>query len=181
MDNDDYLEQLIFNIKKELTKKLSNFSDINNTIDKAALRSYAKWTTKSYTRVCLFENEDFELILICWNPKAQTPIHDHDEKSCRVFFFDGPFQESIYCEEGVESLTIRKMEIGSSACMKKGRHCHSLKNMSDERVMTLHLYNEPIKTCRVRKNKNLPMEKVLLKNDFTVEMTEKELLEKSCV
>ncbi len=171
MDDDDYLEQLINIIKRELTKKLSNFSETNNFIDRSALRSFAKWTTKPYTRVCLFENKDFELILICWNPKAQTPIHDHDEQSCRVFFFDSPFQENIYCEEGVESLKVREMEIGSSAGMKKGRHCHALKNMSDQPVMTLHLYHEPIKSCRVRKHESHPMEEVHLKNDFTVRMT----------
>ena len=165
LDN-DYLKQLIDQIKKELDKKRSNFSDINKLINRQNLLPYAKWTQKPYTRVCLFENKAFELILICWNPMAQTTIHDHDEQSCRVFFFDGPFQETIYCDQGKETLTIKNIQSGTSTCMKKGRACHSLKNVSNHPVMTLHLYNEPIKSCRTRKQNETQMEEKVLQYDF---------------
>ncbi len=168
LDN-SYLEQLINQIKKELDKKTSNFSDINDIVNRQVLLPFAKWTEKAYTRVCLFENKAFELILICWNPMAQTTIHDHNEQSCRVFFFDGPFQETIYCDKGEESLSIKNIEPGTTTCMKKGRACHSLKNLSNHPVMTLHLYNEPIKSCRTRKNEEIQMKETTLKYDFLVQ------------
>ncbi len=162
----DYLEQLINQIKKELDNKTSSFSDTNNMIDRQTLLPFAKWTEKAYTRVCLFENKAFELILICWNPMAQTTIHDHNEQSCRVFFFDGPFQETIYCDKGEKALNSRNIELGATTCMKKGRACHALKNLSNHSVMTLHLYNEPIKSCRTRKQSEMQMEEKILKYDF---------------
>lgn len=167
---DEYLEQLITQIKLELDNKYPDFIDTNTMIDKQALLEYAIWTDKPYTRVCLFENTAFELILICWNPNAQTAIHDHDDQNCRVFFLDGPFQETIYCVNGKNTLQTNHIDPGSTSRMKKGRLCHSLKNASDRKAMTLHLYNEPIKSCRVRKSsKDVPMEKTLLVNDFVVE------------
>ncbi len=165
LDN-DYLQQLINDIKNELDKKRSNFSGINERINRKNLLPYAKWTSKPYTRICLFENKAFELILICWNPMAQTTIHDHDEQSCRVFFFDGPFQETIYCHQGKETLMIKNIQPGTTTCMKKGRACHALKNVSNQPVMTLHLYNEPIKSCRTRKQEETQMEETTLKYDF---------------
>ena len=166
--DDDYLEHLISQIKRELDKKISDFSNINQLIDRKALLPFAKWTERPYTRVCLFENKAFELILICWNPMAQTTIHDHNEQSCRVFFFDSPFQETIYCDQGEKTLSIRNIQSGASTCMKKGRACHSLKNISNHKVMTLHLYNEPIKSCRTRRQEEVQMEEKILKYDFQV-------------
>lgn len=165
----NYRKQLINQIQKELAKKNADFSDTNDMIDPQALLFYAKWTEKPYTRVCLFKNTAFELILICWNPMAQTPIHDHNEQSCRVFFFDGPFQETIYCDKGEKVLHTRNIKLGETTCMDEGKQCHSLKNRSKRKGMTLHLYNEPIKYCRVRKSgKDLPMEKTMLQYDFIV-------------
>ena len=63
---------------------------------KSAFEIFCSWSESTYTRNCIFENERFELILICWQSSQKTPIHDHGGEECWVKFIDGEFKETIY-------------------------------------------------------------------------------------
>jgi len=145
-----YIDNLVLeaaNIVEKDEPDLSNFQDLLTTND---LITYAQWSNeKPYSRVCLFENEDFELVLICWNPDAKTAIHNHNEQNCWVFSVDADIEEVLYCKEGKAVTEINQLGKGDITFMEKGNKCHSLQNVSGERAMTLHLYNEPIRKCEV--------------------------------
>lgn len=145
-----YIDKLVLEAAKIVENdnlELSHFSDILNRND---LLPYAQWSDdKAYMRICLFENTDFELILICWNTDAKTAVHNHNEQNCWVFSVDAAIEEVLYCAKGQASLEINRIAPGGRTFMGKGNKCHSLENKSDVPVMTLHLYNEPIKKCEV--------------------------------
>ncbi len=46
------------------------------------LRAKGTWSQDHYTRNCIFENENFELILLCWEAGQATPVHDHGGEEC---------------------------------------------------------------------------------------------------
>lgn len=117
---------------------------------------YATWSEDCYTRNCIAENENFELILICWNIGQKTPIHDHGGEQCWVSIVDGEFKENIYNENEKGELNVvrnAKMKSGDVTYMVDFMGFHNLENVSDNRSMSLDLYANPIKSCKVYDSK----------------------------
>jgi cysteine dioxygenase len=118
----------------------------------AEFKKYATWSEICYTRNCIVENENFELILICWEKEQVTAIHDHGGEECWVYFVDGDFREHIYTENESGELDIVKTtntNAGDISYMIDFMGFHNLENTSNKRSMSLHLYAKPIKNCNV--------------------------------
>ena len=128
----------------------------------AEFEKYATWSETCYTRNCIVENEDYELILICWEKGQATAIHDHGGEECWVYFVEGDFREHVYTEDDQEKLNVIKTtnsKPGDVAYMIDFMGFHNLENRSNKRAMSLHLYANPIKACNVYDSK---------KNEFTL-------------
>jgi cysteine dioxygenase len=114
--------------------------------------SLCSWCDDTYTRNCIFENEKFELILICWEAGQFTPIHDHGGEECWVKVLEGEFKESIYKLEpngklvNVKSVISKK---GDITYMIDFMGFHRLENLSNKRSISLHLYAKPIHDCQI--------------------------------
>lgn len=121
------------------------------SIPQEAFEGFCFWSSGCYTRNCIFENEKFELILICWEKNQKTPIHDHDGEECWVKVIDGTLKETLYKQES-SGLTQIKSTIsvkGTISYMIDFMGYHKLENISGHRAMSLHLYAKPIKKCNV--------------------------------
>ena len=126
------------------------------TLPIAEFKKYATWSETCYTRNCIAENDDFELILICWEKGQATAIHDHGGEECWVYFVEGEFRENIYTQEKEGELNVVKTSIakpGDVAYMIDFMGYHNLENQSNKRSMSLHLYAKPIKNCNVYDSK----------------------------
>jgi len=113
---------------------------------------YVSWSDECYTRNCIVDNEKFELILICWCVGHGTPIHDHDGEECWVKVIKGEFKETIYKKDETGELNIVKTAISKQnqvTYMKDFMGFHTLKNLSNKKSMSLHLYAKPIRKCRI--------------------------------
>lgn len=54
-------------------------------------------TTKNYTRnLIATDNETYTLLLLCWNPNKESPIHDHPCDGCWLRVCQGKIQETRY-------------------------------------------------------------------------------------
>lgn len=118
----------------------------------AEFEKHATWSETCYTRNCIAENEDFELILLCWEKGQVTAIHDHGGEECWVYFVEGEFREHVYTENKNGELDIVKttnIKPGDVGYMIDFMGFHNLENRSNKRSMTLHLYAKPIKNCNV--------------------------------
>jgi len=116
-----------------------------------AFEDYSSWSSECYTRNCILDNEQFELILICWGGGQRTPIHDHGGEECWVKVIEGKFKECIYNEKEDGELEVVKssiVDVNEVSYMIDFMGFHSLENLSDERSMSLHLYAKPIRSCR---------------------------------
>ena len=120
-------------------------------IPQEAFEVFCSWSEECYTRNCIFENENFELILICWEKDQKTPIHDHDGEECWVKVIDGTLKETLYKETsgGPTQFKSSISEKGAISYMMDFMGYHKLENISDRRAMSLHLYAKPIKKCNV--------------------------------
>jgi len=115
------------------------------------LMKYGHWEEASYTRICLERTRKFELLLLCWEPNSETPIHGHDGQQCWVKQVLGDVEEVLYsCTDSApcpESRAI--LEPGDLTYMSKTSGYHMLRNKCRHRAMTLHLYVKPINHCEV--------------------------------
>jgi cysteine dioxygenase len=113
---------------------------------------FSSWSNDCYTRNCIVENQQFELILICWCQGHQTPIHDHGGEECWVKVIDGELKETIYKHNEATELIEVKSAIAKAndiTYMKDFMGFHQLENVANKRSMTLHLYAKPIRECNM--------------------------------
>lgn len=116
-----------------------------------AFEEFSSWSNDCYTRNCIFDNDQFELILLCWEKGQMTPIHDHGGEECWVKIIEGEFKETIYKENEKGGLDIVKSSIAKSndiTYMIDFMGYHSLENLSNKRSMSLHFYAKPIRNCK---------------------------------
>ena len=145
------LNELISALKNEQSTK---YHDILHSMEipKSAFEVFCSWSESTYTRNCIFENERFELILICWQSSHKTPIHDHGGEECWVKVIDGEFKETVYKLNEVSEVNILKTNLfkaGDISYMIDFMGCHQLKNLSSHRALSLHLYAKPIRNCNI--------------------------------
>lgn len=132
----------------DITKKLSLGPD--------DLEPFAHWDKDFYTRNCVSRNDDYELILLCWEPGQKTPIHCHNGEECWVYSVQGELEERRFKlideqkdQDDLKETRRAMMREGRVAYMNDEMGFHSLHNLSKERAMTLHLYVSPIDSCRI--------------------------------
>lgn len=130
----------------------TTYSEIihNFYIPNADFEDYGYWSDEIYTRNCIFENDQFELILLCWNPNQITPIHDHGGEECWVRVIKGEFEEVIYSinkQEELREVKTHTAKENEVTYMIDFMGFHTLQNLTNERGMTLHLYAKPIRSC----------------------------------
>ena len=113
---------------------------------------YGSWSEEHYTRNCLYCDDKYEAILLCWEKGQYTPIHDHGGEECWVKIISGAIEETIYKPNENGAPTPVKTEVahaGSTAYMIDFMGCHRLKNVGEERAMSLHIYAKPISRCNI--------------------------------
>jgi cysteine dioxygenase len=113
--------------------------------------SYATWEAGGYTRNCLFRNDEFEFILLCWDKGVKTAYHGHDGQDCWVYQIKGTVREERVKEVGGELAICNELTLdeGNLTYMHDRMGYHALENISEGRAMTLHVYANPIEQCKV--------------------------------
>lgn len=116
------------------------------------LKQYSTWEENGYTRNCLARSKEYEIILLCWDQKAATPIHGHGGQDCWVYQVDGDVLEIRFANNERGDLEVcEKLLLGNGdiSYMTDEMGYHLIKNNSKKRAMTLHIYAGPIDACEV--------------------------------
>ena len=120
-----------------------------------AFDKYVNWDDRGYTRNCIVRDTRFELILLCWKNMQSTPIHDHGGEQCWVYQIQGKAEEHRYehVNDVLELKSSTILEPGSVTYMDDHMGYHAIQTL-ENRVMTLHIYMNPIDTCVVYNSEN---------------------------
>lgn len=150
----DKIETLSELIKQLNATDREDHAKIISSIDipKKEFMPYAFWKPSGYARNCIKRTKDYELLLLCWNPGDKTPLHGHDGQDCWVYLVDGEMTEIRYRADEEDNLTkIHQEELKGHRLtyMRDEMGYHLIKNHSQERAMTLHIYALPIEECEV--------------------------------
>ena len=148
------INSLLEFIKKLDESEIKTFPKIIKSLNIpfSEFEKYATWKKDRYTRNCIKRTAVYELILLCWNEKQGTPIHEHGGQKCWVYQINGEVAEYRYQknEQGELSETsMKKLTKGNMTYMDDKMGYHALKNIENKRSMTLHIYVSPIDSCEV--------------------------------
>lgn len=114
---------------------------------------FAVFDPYKYTRNLIEQNEHYLLMLLCWSPCQQSPIHDHAGSDCWLRVLKGDLVETLYdYVENVPPIPRRNtcFHAGQISYINDTLGIHMMSNKSCETsVCTLHLYAPPYSTCQV--------------------------------
>eukprot|EP01080_Neovahlkampfia_damariscottae_P011140 gene11140-3962_t len=128
---------------EELYKLMSN-----SQVSLKDLEPYAYFTETCYARNLIFENDDYSLILLAWNPLSSSAVHAHANSQCWAKVCCNEVTEIIY--DDLESRKIIKSttcKAGSILYIDDNLGVHRLANETEKPSLTLHCYHPPIRSC----------------------------------
>ena len=148
---------------KELISTFQKFSSRNFPISKvssylqslpindASLKRYTYFEKDFYTRNLIHREEDFEILVICWPPKTNAPIHGHEGEKCWARVEEGILQIGNYEEILRSPLKLNKIDDISceSGYLDGPADIHSVKNISENFATSLHIYAKPYDACDI--------------------------------
>jgi cysteine dioxygenase len=131
---------------------------------------YIFWDKDHYTRNCIARTDEYELLLLCWEPGQGSAIHNHNKQECWVKVITGVFEETVFTYNGqtreMELVEQKKLVNSEITNMEEQSHFHKLTNVCKEPAVSLHLYMKPITKCQVY-NKNTKSLTTLAASDFS--------------
>lgn len=141
----------------ELINSLNNcgknkYQDLieNLKLDIEDVKKYCTWDKDNYTRNIIQLNNNYHLLILCWQQEQYSSIHDHGNRDCFMYVIDGMIQENIYQLKQKNLIDCQKniYKQGSDSYIMDSMGMHSIKCLSD-RAITLHLYAKPIEKYQV--------------------------------
>lgn len=146
------IENLITTLNSKLTWKNNEVATVIKKLnikqeDVANYQHFNHHTTLSYGRTCIYENNNFRLLLMSWCPGDVTAIHDHGRTDWGGVLFFGDMTHRLYTEKlgTLATATKNKMKKDSFVPIT-GNIIHLMANKTEKNIATLHIYgfNKPL-------------------------------------
>ena len=143
------------NLKNEL-QNCCNISDYLSLVKSLVLQKenfddFCYFNKDKYNRNCIVRTDNYELILLCWNPGQKTPIHCHNSQECWMYIVSGEIKEEIFKLNNQKKLSLIKTTMfnsGKFGFINDDLGLHKISNVSSSQSISLHLYVKPIDNCR---------------------------------
>lgn len=122
-------------------------------IPRAEFEKYYSWDDNRNARNVLARNEDFEILLICWERGQASPIHDFNSQEAWVHPVQGWLKEERYKINPGDDIKLEKVSsvlLGTDEySYMKHVDIHRYSNAHDARSVSLNIYRKPVKEWRV--------------------------------
>ena len=133
-------------------------------LPQVTLADYVKFKTDKYARHLVHKDEDFEILIVCWQPGQKAPIHGHEGEKCWARVETGKLQ---FCNYSIlsESPVDLKMDgqlVGGRGFLDGPAEVHSVENVFDEPAMSLHIYAKPFDACDIYDMEKKTVDRVTL-------------------
>lgn len=116
-------------------------------------REWALFGEEHYTRNLVHRCGSFELLLLAWHVGQSSPIHDHAGQNCWMAVLDGTVEEVHFRSERAGRPLVaappRRFRPGQVAYIADEIALHLVRPAAGQRAVSLHLYSNPIDSCRV--------------------------------
>lgn len=118
-------------------------------------RRFVNFDPGLYTRNLVARNEQFEILVLCWSPGQESPIHDHAGQHCFMAVLQGQVEELQYAfpvapgEGRLRPIARRTFAPGEVAYIHDRIALHKVRPHGGQHAVSLHLYARPIDVCQV--------------------------------
>tara|TARA_B100002019_G_scaffold258745_1_gene243672 strand:+ start:125 stop:580 length:456 start_codon:yes stop_codon:yes gene_type:complete len=126
------------------TKKLEELKYLLNDYNGNDWNKYVKYNQNKYNREIAFKNELCEMVIISWDKKQMSPIHNHPTKGCLLKILKGELIEENYINENniVKKINTNKIKDGIISYKIGNKILHKIINNNIKSV-SLHIYSPP--------------------------------------
>lgn len=116
-------------------------------------RRFALHRPDCYTRNLVARNDQFEMLVLCWSPGQQSPIHNHAGQHCWMAVLEGEMEETLYRapSSGGPLAEGRSLRLATRrvAYIDDGIALHRVAPVGNGSGVSLHVYSRPIDACNV--------------------------------
>lgn len=135
---------------------------------------YLSWNDDNYTRNVLARNEDFELILVCWEKGQSSPIHDFNSQEAWIHPVIGWLREERFKINPGDDTKLEKV---SSVLLCADEYTymnqvgiHRYSNAFESRSVSLNVYAKPVKEWHVydEETSDSVMQETWVNKDFNL-------------
>ncbi len=126
-------------------------------LDPRTLAPYLHFARSRYTRNLIYRDDTFELIALCWEPRSESPIHNHSGQLCWLSIQRGSLRlENFTSLDGpgpggnirlVPNGGVERAGLGALDLQQGDNGIHRVSNPFDERAVSLHVYSRPFDVC----------------------------------
>ena len=143
------IEELDQCIDGQFGEPLSRLELSKSTIEE--IEAGCDWSETFYTRNLIHRNSNYETLFLCWQPNQISPIHNHSGQDCWVNILQGTCEEKLYVLDektnNIKLISSSISEKGTNAYINDDIALHSLQNIGKNKMITLHVYSNPIDSC----------------------------------
>lgn len=115
-------------------------------------RPFAHFLPTGYARNLVHKTDAYELLVLCWEDGAESPIHDHMGQDCWMAVLEGSIEEVQFQEpagEGpLDQRAVRTFARGEVAYIHDDIALHLVRPVGGAGI-SLHLYARPYDSCHV--------------------------------
>jgi len=121
-------------------------------VSAAEMGDFVQFNDSGYRRNMVFENEEVELLCLCWKSGQRSPIHDHASSVCGVKIIEGTGTETVY--EMTPSGYIKAINsedyTRGQVLVSEDADTHQVANLqsTDQDLVTLHIYSPPLRSMK---------------------------------
>lgn len=141
MTLEDLIQTFSEKYKSNPHQNLKNLIGILSSYNNNDYEKYIHFSEKSYSRVTIFKNENFEILLLCWKQNQLSNFHQHAKNGCLLKVLDGNISEDRVSVDKTSSVSHFKK--GQTTYMSNDLGVHKIYNDSDNNTITLHVYSPP--------------------------------------
>ncbi len=114
---------------------------------------YYSWNSDRYTRNSIFENEQFEILLVCFEKGQGSPIHDYDFNEAWITVVQGKLREEKFRQHPrgnrLEKVSSVNLMPGDFTFISGQVGIHRYFNIFENRSVCLCLYSKPVKRWKI--------------------------------
>ena len=151
---------------KQLIQELNNcqdgnFGNILTCLELSAnqiahIEQICHWKEGFYSRNLIHRTDKYEALFLCWQPQNISSIHNHAGQDCWVKILQVTCEEKLYLiDETNQHLKLLSSSIttkGTNTYINDNIGLHSIQNIGENKMITLHIYSNPIDSCFVYNN-----------------------------
>lgn len=101
-------------------------------------KDYVAYSDECYSRHYIVQNQDFEMLILCWKPGQGSPIHNHAERGCVLKVLEGQLLETRYLGEEVKETLLLS---GDLTYIDDQIGWHKINNLGNKPTVSLHVYS----------------------------------------